>query len=586
MHREAFGTLIMRNKVLVIAASAWLGAPVATLPQNQPGQPTPLPQRAGKASPSGSLGRPEAVGPALNTSVPNVALAATAVTPVAVTLNWQPAAGVASYTVLRNGARVTQIAADQHSYRDNTVKPQNSYSYQLQFFGARTPGGVALNVPITTPAVQVSTPPVAPPDGLTATLVSPSAVRLTWNPRPDSIAYQITRNGQTFRVGLATPLAFNDSGLGPGTVTYSVQTIARTFDGMEIASAASPALNVRVGPFNLVTIGDSVMWGQGLSEPAKFRNQVQTWIANQLGGRPVRPINFSHSGALLGADPSDRARVPGVPLMGGEVPEDFPSVINQALVLVPQQVAPSDVDLILMDGCINDVTVANLLNPTVSDDTISALATATCGTQMEANLEAIQRKYPHARIIVTGYYQIVSPMSDLTAVTLYASNIGALAGGIAAAFGLPVDPVTGLVVGSIGSQVIRDKAVGHSALFQAMSTSQSMTATLTANSRLHTNQIKFVVPPFAQPNSYASPNTWLWLIPAPPTPPNLFDQVYLQRSGICAQMGKAMPASCIPASGGHPNPAGAMAYANAITAALIDALPQWKAQFATVQRGQ
>jgi hypothetical protein len=181
---------------------------------------------------------------------------------------------------------------------------------------------------------------------------------------------------------------------------------------------------------------------------------------------------------------------------------------------------------------------------------------------------------------------MVSPLSDLAAVTFYAANVGALAGGVAAALGLPVDPVTGALAAGIASQVIRDKAVEHSAVFQGMSNSQLLIATLTANTRLRTNQIKLVLPPFGQANAYASPDTWLWLVPAPPTPPNLFDQVFLQRSGICAQMGSAMPATCIPASSGHPNARGATAYANAITAALADYLPQWKAQFAFVQRGQ
>src|SRR5690349_6604347 len=120
-------TSMLSEAIVAIAATACLSAPVAGLAQ--PGQPTQLPQVLGKSTPSGSIDRP-APGPTVTAPAPNLAFAATVVTPVAVTLSWQPAGSVANYTLLRNGARVAQIAGNQSAYRDNTVKPQNSYSYQ------------------------------------------------------------------------------------------------------------------------------------------------------------------------------------------------------------------------------------------------------------------------------------------------------------------------------------------------------------------------------------------------------------------------------------------------------------------------
>jgi hypothetical protein len=96
-----------------------------------------------------------------------------------------------------------------------------------------------------------------------------------------------------------------------------------------------------------------------------------------------------------------------------------------------------------------------------------------------------------------------------------------------------------------------------------------------------------VSPQFGDNNSYAAPDTWLWRVPASPTLPTQFDEVFAQRSATCASMGSAAPPHCIVASMGHPNVLGAQAYAMAIIAALPNLVAQsWQPEFATRKQAQ
>jgi hypothetical protein len=62
----------------------------------------------------------------------------------------------------------------------------------------------------------------------------------------------------------------------------------------------------------------------------------------------------------------------------------------------------------LIDGCINDVNVLNLLNGGNSPDEIGQLVTSKCGLPMEALISRVARSFPSAHIIVTGYYPVIS----------------------------------------------------------------------------------------------------------------------------------------------------------------------------------
>src|SRR5712664_1739990 len=131
---------------------------------------------------------------------------------------------------------------------------------------------------------------------------------------------------------------------------------------------------------NMLVLGDSIMWGQGLNEQNKAWYQVKSWLKENTN-REVREAIEAHSGALVGVN--------DVPPLNysppdGEVSSPVPTInheVDRAQRLFPD---PSQVDLVLVDGCINDVDVRNLLNAANSSYVVKRMATEKCGLPMQA----------------------------------------------------------------------------------------------------------------------------------------------------------------------------------------------------------
>ena len=159
------------------------------------------------------------------------------------------------------------------------------------------------------------------------------------------------------------------------------------------------------GQFNLLVLGDSIPWGQGLKDEHKAWYQVKTWLEDSVG-RKVRQRVEAHSGAVIGS-PGDSAGNP-VPPLDGEVNRGLPSVNHQIDNALRSYSDPSQVDLVLVDGCINDVDARRLLNAANTPDSIRDLAQEKCGPPVEAMLTKIMTSFPKAHVIITGYYPILS----------------------------------------------------------------------------------------------------------------------------------------------------------------------------------
>ena len=159
------------------------------------------------------------------------------------------------------------------------------------------------------------------------------------------------------------------------------------------------------GQFNLLVLGDSITWGQGLRDEHKAWYQVKTWLEDSTG-RKVRERVEAHSGAVIGS-PGDSGRNP-VPPQDGEVNRALPSVNHQIDNALRSYADPSQVDLVLVDGCINDVDARRLLNAVNTPDGIRELAQEKCGPPVEAMLSRITTSFPKAHVIITGYYPILS----------------------------------------------------------------------------------------------------------------------------------------------------------------------------------
>ena len=151
-------------------------------------------------------------------------------------------------------------------------------------------------------------------------------------------------------------------------------------------------------PFNMLVLGDSVLWGEGLKPEHKSWYQVKLWI-EKTTGRPVIEKIEAHSGAVIEARAADER----LTATDGEVDVALPSVLNQVDRALVHYGDGSKVDLVLVTGCVNDIGAQNLLDASSSAEIIQLTETK-CGPPMERLLQKITSSFPSADVIVTGYY--------------------------------------------------------------------------------------------------------------------------------------------------------------------------------------
>jgi len=162
-------------------------------------------------------------------------------------------------------------------------------------------------------------------------------------------------------------------------------------------------------PFRIVALGDSIVWGQGLLPNEKFTELVRQALATKHP-EGVTLESTAHSGAVIGATGAT-----GTPETG-EVPGSRLSIIEQC---DSYNNSPGSVDLVILDGGINDVGVPNILNPLSVIPSLDFRIIHACHDGMLVLLKKVSAKFskPACRILVTGYYQILSALSDPIGVT-------------------------------------------------------------------------------------------------------------------------------------------------------------------------
>ncbi len=153
----------------------------------------------------------------------------------------------------------------------------------------------------------------------------------------------------------------------------------------------------------MLVLGDSILWGQGLKEQNKSWYLVKTWL--QTNGHSVRERIEAHAGAMIGTPGEE---MPKSLTVHGEIANAYPTLHDQIDIAVRSYVDPSHVDLVLVDGCINDVNARRFLNAGNTPETIQALAQEKCGGPVEELLKRIASTFPNAHIIITGYYPVFS----------------------------------------------------------------------------------------------------------------------------------------------------------------------------------
>lgn len=353
-------------------------------------------------------------------------------------------------------------------------------------------------------------------------------------------------------------------------------------------------------PLYMVTLGDSIMWGQGLPEGNKFRNIVAQWIRNQYQGtRAVVQIpTRAHSGAHIMVEAPDPDRETGLP---GEIPSHWPSVTMQVDLtlsdLARLRIDPGQVDLVLLNGGANDVDITSILNPTKHINDLHNLVISHCVLRMQDLLLKVRKKFPNAAIIVTGYYPIASGESDL--LSLWALSTASINDFAVGASG--IGSIPGLIATGAEGAVVKDRLAGLSTewnntaqaglsddIKQFIQTDPKTNTMMVQGFRGAPRSIPLAAlawPNFSKWNSYAASQTYLWnllqfggdevrgLSGAHPESPDTPGQVAYSRAQACKKANRPS-GFCVDASMGHPNIAGAQAYADSIIA-LLQAFPQW-----------
>ncbi len=314
--------------------------------------------------------------------------------------------------------------------------------------------------------------------------------------------------------------------------------------------------SLRLAPsyFYMAAIGDSMVWGNGLLEEDKFTTRVARTIAEETGQHVVRQIR-AVSGARIVPHPDDGTCTHDC---DGEVPRAFTSITVQAQELE----SPEALDLVLMDGCINDVGVfSTLLSVDVDSNALADLTRDVCETEMVGLLRLVRERAPNAVIVVTGYFQFVSVETDVAQLEALALSAE-----------LPPEDLDELRAGI--ELVIRNSAVFDAVARQSL---QRAVATAMDATRGHP-PIVFVDPGFGPQNAVFAPDAFLWgLVSRPELEEKLGvslplfpeDPLLDYRAEACRKP-EAAPEllPCLYASVGHNNPKGARRYADAIVQAL------------------
>ncbi len=354
--------------------------------------------------------------------------------------------------------------------------------------------------------------------------------------------------------------------------------------------------------FEIVVIGDSIMWGQGMSDdPAKdqkFTFKVQRFIQQKMPGTEVHLHNFAHSGAQILANELEDAK----PSTYGEIPNYFPSInwqlgrsISELAGTVLRQYVPrlhsptgrESVALVLMDGGINDLGTKKILtpdptilsnptDPTSGAEWVRRATRVQCVERMRSLLPRVLTTFPNAKVVVTNYFQIVSDQSDpvylwellrlwdIIGPALTFLSPWMMMKLAAQSFAFHDEITKGLrtvvaearplevIASAASSKVVRAGGMRGELGGMAAQPSRAALAAI----------------PFGPENSYAAPDTNLFYLNEP-------DPAASVRKPKClAQYGVLNP-NCAMAAGGHPNLKGAEVYADTIIATLKRLVPEW-----------
>jgi hypothetical protein len=343
-------------------------------------------------------------------------------------------------------------------------------------------------------------------------------------------------------------------------------------------------VSVTIDTFRIASFGDSVVWGQGVLPAQRFPMLVADVITARRNNR-IAVYALDHcarAGAFISAFTGEAANgvIPRNPTdFSGEcfsTPESITNQVGAWTGRAALNAERSQIDLVILDGGINDIGVGTILDPFGDDTALAAstLALYATGGPFDTLLRRVLTTFPSARIVVTGYYPIVSPLSNIEFLIPLLAHVGLLVGFatslvsgvlVAIAPGAPIGPVGfGPIASIVFKAWLQGRLSGRSATFAAIANAALAALVTTTAAANPTRRIAFAPPQFGPQNSIFAPDAFLYGVTASLGPE---DPVATSRATACPPMGAGGIPTTI-ASIGHPNAKGAQAYADAIAAVL------------------
>ncbi len=318
------------------------------------------------------------------------------------------------------------------------------------------------------------------------------------------------------------------------------------FFSLVLLLLGSGAADAETAPFRIAVIGDSVMWGEGLHDLQKVSTKVHYYLQNNLGGRAVRLQQLAHCGAVIVSWDLQQEAAAAAAGMNGELPRMLPSITYQAAHQVED---PAGIDLVLMNGGINDVGVRHIMNIFHSMEPVRS-DIWTMGQRMATLLnDVVVPRFPKATIVVTNYFPVISDESNPTlALGMLSYTLGDQEDGWDSTF--------------------RPVLAARWRVFHDESTAALRAAVDRVNADNGTQRVRFVESGFGPANAVGASAPWLYGAEE-------IDPVDYWRKAICdAHLPELF---CYRANAGHPNRYGAEAYAAAILKEISPLIPGWRA---------
>ncbi|MFN2492342.1 MAG: SGNH/GDSL hydrolase family protein [Pyrinomonadaceae bacterium] len=373
--------------------------------------------------------------------------------------------------------------------------------------------------------------------------------------------------------------------------------------------------SVSTRPFRLLVLGDSITWGQGLKEEHKFSYLVGDWLCQKrmkpacreqtLQQRPQIHVG-AHSGATIfkyqDGDKTIKDRSPG------EVPRRNPTVVGQVELAAKyyreQSIELNTIDVIFVNGGINDLHAARLFVPLPFARSIAEEADHYCNEKMALVLEQLSATFPNARIVIPGYLPVISEKTSGAAL-LEILKMTLVSPDEDVEKFLRHERARALI-GKLGISESVERSIRHQ--FTEFSNTWAKASTAAFRQAADRTNLKYpfsspvartwrgaipsalakrvlvVEVPFKPENAYGAPNTYFWQsrridenLPCtePVRGPKLTsdDELFRERACMCQKAGKANDLHCLRAGFMHPNREGAKAYRDAIVRELETILP-------------